>query len=550
MTRLTESNAWLRVVEQAQRFATYDLRDAYARDPARYRRFSIQQNGLLLDYSKHLVDDEALTALVDLARERDVPGAVARMFAGERINNTENRAALHVALRAEGGFRIDGRDVSADVARVLDQMRAFTQKVRTGAHRGYTGAQITDVVNIGIGGSYLGPELACDALDGYSDGRIRVHFLSNVDGEAARRILRAVDPPATLFVVASKTFATQETMLNARTARAWLLAHARDEAAVARHFVAVSSNLAETARFGIVPEHVFEMWDWVGGRYSLWSAIGLPIALQLGMDGYLATHAGARAMDRHFRTTALERNMPVIMALLEVWYADALGTATRAVLPYAQALARLPAYLQQLEMESLGKRVTRSGVAVDYATGGVVWGEPGTNGQHAFYQLLHQGTQLIPADLIAACRARNPYAEHHAALLSNFFAQSEALMNGKSADEVSAEMRAAGVPEAQVQRAVPHRVFPGNRPTTSMLVDELDPYHLGMLIALYEHKVYVESVLWDINAFDQWGVELGKRLAERILPELRTNDAVTTHDGSTNGLMNHYKRHRTERSTT
>jgi glucose-6-phosphate isomerase len=550
MTRLAESNAWRAVLEHARRMGRYDLRHAYADDPGRFDRFSMEHGGLLFDYSKHLLDADAMRLLLELARERDVPGAIERMFRGERINNTENRAALHVALRGGGGYAIDGIDVSAEVARVLHKMRSFTDRVRSGEHLGHTGKLITDVVNIGIGGSYLGPELACDALQSYADARLRVHFLSNVDGEAAHRTLAALDPATTLFVVASKTFTTQETMLNARTARAWLVARLGGESAVGRHFVAVSSNLAETARFGIAADNVFEMWDWVGGRYSVWSAIGLPVALQLGMDQYLAMHDGARAMDQHFRTAALDTSMPVIMGLLDVWYGDALGTTSRAVLPYAQALARLPAYLQQLEMESLGKRVTRSGEPVDFPTGCVVWGEPGTNGQHAFYQLLHQGTQLIPADLIAACRVRHPYPAHHAALLSNFFAQSEALMKGKTADEVRAEMEAARVPAADIERLVPHRVFPGNRPTTSILVTELDPYHLGMLIALYEHKVYVQSVIWDINAFDQWGVELGKRLADRILPELAAPDAVTTHDASTNGLMNYYKRHRDQESTT
>jgi glucose-6-phosphate isomerase len=544
MTTLAESGAWRAVLEHARHMRDYDLRRAAGQDPARFDSFSVQHDGMLLDYSKHWLDADALRLLVELAHERDVPGAIGRMFGGERINNTENRAALHVALRGGAGYSIGGSDVSADVARVLAQMRAFADRIRNGGQRGHTGAAITDVVNIGIGGSYLGPELACDALQAYSDGRIRVHFLSNVDGEAAHRTLAALDPAATLFIVASKTFTTQETMLNARTARAWLVGRLGDESAVARHFVAVSSNLAETERFGIGGENVFEMWDWVGGRYSVWSAIGLPVALQLGMDGYLAMHAGARAMDEHFRSAPLARNMPVIMGLLDVWYGDALGATSRAVLPYAQALARLPAYLQQLEMESLGKRVTRSGAPVGCPTGGVVWGEPGTNGQHAFYQLLHQGTQVIPADFIAACRVRHPHAEHHAALLSNFFAQTEALMKGKTADEVRAEMQAARVPAPDIERLVPHRVFPGNRPTTSILVTELDPYRLGMLIALYEHKVYVQSVIWDINAFDQWGVELGKRLADRILSELSGQDAVASHDPSTNGLINYYKRHR------
>ncbi len=544
MTPLADTKTWQALLTHARTMADYDLRRACAEDPGRFERFSVEYDGMLLDYSKHLLNAESMRLMTALADERDVPGAIERMFRGERINGTENRAALHVALRGGPGFAVDGRDVSNDVARVLGQMRAFVERVRSGTHRGHTGEAITDVVNIGIGGSYLGPELACDALRSYADGRIRVHFLSNVDGEAAHRTLADLDAARTLFIVASKTFTTQETMLNARTARAWLVARLGSDAAVARHFVAVSSNLAETARFGIVPDNVFEMWDWVGGRYSIWSAIGLPVALELGMDAYLSMHAGARAMDEHFRAAQLGRNMPVIMGLLDVWYGDCLGATSRAVLPYAQALARLPAYLQQLEMESLGKRVTRDGQPVDYATGGVVWGEPGTNGQHAFYQLLHQGTQVVPADLIAACRESHPHAEHHAALLSNFFAQGEALMKGKAPDEVRSEMRAANVAAADIERLVAHRTFPGNRPTTSILMTELDPYHLGMLITLYEHKVYVQSIIWDINAFDQWGVELGKRLADRILPELAGIAPVQTHDGSTNGLMNYYKRHR------
>ena len=544
MSRLTDLKSWQALREHAQTMQSYDLRRAFADDPGRFDRFTIEHEGLLLDYSKHLLTDLSMRLLLALAHERQLPAWIERMYAGEPINGTEHRAALHVALRGAGGYRVDGRDVSADVERVLEQMRTFTDRVRSGGHRGHTGALITDVVNIGIGGSYLGPELACDALRPYAHGRLQVHFLANVDGEAAQRTLAHLDPTTTLFVVASKTFTTEETMLNARTARAWLVDRLGSAAAVSQHFAAVSSNLAETAKFGIPREHVFEMWDWVGGRYSLWSAIGLPVALYLGMDRYLALHAGARAMDHHFREAPLERNMPVVMGLLDVWYGDFLGTTSRAVLPYAQALARLPAYLQQLEMESLGKRVTRDGTSVDYPTGCVVWGEPGTNGQHAFYQLLHQGTQRIPADFIAACRVRHPYPDHHAALLSNCFAQSEALMKGKTADEVRAGMDAAGASASDTDRLVPHRVFPGNRPTTTLMVPELDPFFLGMLIALYEHKVYVQSVAWDVNAFDQWGVELGKKLADRILPELTHDDDVASHDASTNGLIRFYKRHR------
>ena len=545
MSRLTELPAWQALRGHAQAMQAYDLRRAFADDPARFDRFALEHEGLLLDYSKHLLTDVSMRLLVALAREQQLPAWIERMFAGELVNGTERRAALHVALRGAGEYRVGGRDVSVDVARVLGEMHAFTTRVRSGEHRGHTGAAITDIVSIGIGGSYLGPELACEALQPYADNRLRVHFLSNVDGEAVHRTLEHLDPGTTLFIVASKTFTTQETMLNAQTVRAWLVERLGSTDAVSRHFVAVSSNVAETAKFGIARERVFEMWDWVGGRYSLWSAIGLPVALYIGMEQYAALHAGARAMDRHFRVAPLERNMPIIMGLLDVWYGDFLGTSSRAVLPYAQALARLPAYLQQLEMESLGKQVTREGTPVDYPTGNVVWGEPGTNGQHAFYQLLHQGTQRIPADLIAACRARHPYPAHHAALLSHCFAQSEALMRGRTADEVRAEMLAKGAATSDVDRLEPHRVFPGNRPTTTILVPELDPYFLGMLIALYEHKVYVQSVVWDINAFDQWGVELGKTLAGRILPELAADGETASHDASTNGLIHFYKRHRT-----
>lgn len=542
MSSLTLSPTWQALRTSAQSIGRFSLRQAFETDPQRFDRYSLQHEGMLLDYSKHLIDADTFALLLRLAHERNVPGWIERMFRGEIINNTEQRAALHVALRASGTAPADPR-VRGEVERVLGEMRAFTECVRSGQHKGKTGQTITDVVNIGIGGSYLGPELACEALQPYADGRLRAHFVSNVDGHALHRTLASLDAASTLFVVASKTFTTQETMLNARSARDWLVGRLGPDA-VGRHFVAVSSNVPETARFGIPSEHVFEMWDWVGGRYSLWSAIGLPIALYLGMTQFDALRDGGARMDRHFRSAPLERNMPVILALLEVWYGDFLGATSRAVLPYAQALARLPAYLQQLEMESLGKRATRDGAPVDYATGAVIWGEPGTNGQHAFYQLLHQGTQTIPADFIAACRARHPYVAHQAALLANCLAQSEALMRGKSADEVRSEMKKQSIAEAEIDRLLPHRVFPGNRPSTSILVPELDPRHLGMLIALYEHKVYVESIIWDINAFDQWGVELGKRLADRILPEVSGSAAVSTHDSSTNALIHFCQRSR------
>lgn len=545
MRPLTEVPAWRALTARAALMRTFDLRRACADDAGRFERYSLRIDGLLVDYAKHLLDEPTLQSLFTLARERHVPTAIEAMFAGARINSTESRAALHVALRAGGtpSYAIDGVDVSVDIERVLGEMASFVERVRSGAHTGHTGQVFADVVNIGIGGSYLGPELACEALQSYGDGRLRVHFVSNVDGDAIARTLARLDAARTLFVVASKTFTTQETMLNARTARDWLLRELGHPQAIAKHFVAVSTNLAETARFGIPPEHVFEMWDWVGGRYSLWSAIGLPVALLLGMEGYLALHAGGRAMDEHFRTAPLEANAPVILGLLDVWY-GLLGATSRAVLPYAQALARLPAHLQQLEMESLGKRVTRDGTVVDYATGNVVWGEPGTNGQHAFHQLLHQGTQLIPADFIAACRPHHGNLEHHDVLLAHCFAQSEALMCGRSAVEARREMTVAGVPAAELEALVPHRVFPGNRPSTTLLVPELDPHHLGLLIALYEHKVYVQATVWGINAFDQWGVELGKTLANRILPELTAHTGGAAHDASTQGLIDYYRQHR------
>ena len=542
MSRLTESPAWKALAAHQSTLASRHMRELFAQDAARFQRYSLRAGDILLDYSKNLVTDETLRLLVALAEQADVAGARARMFGGERINLTEERAALHVALRARAPIRVDGRDVLPDVARVRAQMRRFSDAVRSGSATGWTGRPFTDVVNIGIGGSDLGPLLACEALRPYGAGGPRPHFVSNVDATHLAVTLQGLDPETTLFIVASKTFTTQETLTNAASARAWLLERAGDPSAVARHFVALSTNLAETARFGIADRNVFEFWDWVGGRYSLWSAIGLAIALSVGMDRFEEMLAGAQAMDRHFLSAPLAHNMPVILGLLGIWYVNFFGARAHAVLPYDQSLARLPAYLQQLEMESNGKRVTRGGDAVDYATAPVIWGEPGTNGQHAFYQLLHQGTVLVPADFIAPVESQHPLGRHHAILLANFLAQTEALMRGKTADEVRTELAAQGLSGERLERLAPHRTFPGNRPTCSILFRRLDPATFGSLIALYEHKVFVQGVIWDVNSFDQWGVELGKQLAGRILPELEGEPHPAQHDASTNGLIDYRKR--------
>ncbi len=525
LTRIPE---WQALQAHRHTVAGVQIRELFAADPGRFQAFSNELDGRLVDFSPHWLTRDTQQQQLALAHARDVPGWIARMFNGEPINNTEHRAALHVALRADKPLFSGGHDVTLEVKRVLARMGDFTRAVRKGTHSGFTGKRITDVVSIGIGGSYLGPQLACQALRPYASGNLRVHFVSNVDGENLAAVLAGLDAASTLFIVVSKTFGTQETMANADSARRWLIAQLGSDAAVAQHFVAVTSNVDKVARFGIAPANVFEMWDWVGGRYSLWSAVGLPVALYAGMDIFTQLHGGARAIDTHFRESPLERNLPVLLALIDVWYVNFMGAATRTVLPYAQALARLPAYLQQLEMESLGKRVTREGEAVDYATGQIIWGEPGTDSQHSFFQLLHQGTPLIPADLIAACRSASAHADQHPLLLANFFAQGEALMNGKPAGNA-----------AQVHTAVP-----GNRPATSILVDELDARRIGMLLALYEHKVFVQSVIWNINAFDQFGVALGKAVADRILPELKGDQPVTAFDASTNGLINYYKAHR------
>ncbi len=545
MSNLTDSPAWQALSAHQADIRRQAMRDMFRADPARFDKFSLQLDGLLLDYSKNIITEETLALLFALARQSKLDAWIARMFKGEKINTSEQRAVLHTALRAPPGsaIHVDGKNIMPDVHRVLDHVRRFSDAVRGGSLLGHTGKPFRDVVNIGIGGSALGPLMACEALKPYGSAQLNAHFVSNVDATDLAETLKRLDPETTLFIVSSKTFTTQETLTNAGSARAWLVGHMGAEESVAKHFVAISTNLAATSRFGISPDNVFEFWDWVGGRYSLWSAIGLPIALYIGMDNFERLLAGAHAMDTHFREAPFERNMPVIMGALCVWYANFFDTASHAVLPYDQYLQHFPAYLQQLEMESNGKRVDRDGREVDYATQVVVWGEPGTNGQHSFYQLLHQGTRMMPADFLAPLASHNPVGEHHAMLLSNCFAQTEALMLGKTADEARAELVAQGLGGETLESLLPYKIFPGNRPSNTLLFDKLDPHTLGMLIALYEHKVFVQGVIWNINSFDQWGVEFGKQLAGKLLPELRGKHLASSHDASTNGLINRYLAH-------
>ena len=543
MPDLTRSPTWTALKTERKAWNALHMRDLFRKDKQRFERFSLAlDDELFLDYSKNLIRPQTLKLLVKLAREAGVESFRDAMFSGEKINLTEGRAVLHTALRNRSGrpVVVDGHDVMSDVKAVLARMRAFVDKVRTGKWKGYSGKPITDVVNIGIGGSDLGPAMACLALKPYG-GNLRAHFASNVDPSHLHDILEDLDPATTLFIVASKTFTTQETLLNAQAARAWLLDKAKDAKTVAKHFVAVSTNEAAVREFGIDPANMFGFWDWVGGRYSLWSAIGLPIALYIGMDEFEELLTGAHDMDAHFRTAPLAQNMPVILALLGLWYNNFWDAQAYAVLPYEQRLARFPAYLQQLDMESNGKGVMRDGKPVKVSSGPIVFGEPGTNGQHAFYQLIHQGTKLIPCDFLAGRESHNDINGQHAVLLSNFLAQTEALMRGKTAKEVETELAAAGMPKREAQALIPHKVFPGNRPTNSLVYRRLTPRTLGRLIALYEHKVFVQSALWNVNAYDQWGVELGKQLAKVILPELTGQAAAGAHDASTLGLIGHLR---------
>lgn len=520
-------------------------------DSQRFQKYSItlptpDGSEILLDYSKNLINDTVLNLLLDLAKARKVEAARDAMFAGEKINFTEGRAVLHIALRNRSNKPIvlDGQDVMPSVNAVLNHMRGFTEQVISGQWKGYTGKPITDVINIGIGGSDLGPYMVTEALKPYAVGP-KVHFVSNIDGTHLAETLKRLNPETALFIVASKTFTTQETITNATSAKEWFLSHAKDEAAVAKHFVALSTNIPEVTKFGIDPKNAFEFWDWVGGRYSLWSAIGLSIALFIGMDNFEKLLSGAHFMDQHFLSAPLPKNIPIILALLGVWYHDFYGAESHCLLPYDQYLHRFPAYFQQGDMESNGKFVTRGGHRVNYSTGPIVWGEPGTNGQHAFYQLIHQGTRLIPCDFIAPVHTQNPIHSglHHEILLANFLAQTEALMKGKTKEEAKAELVKAGKSGAELEKILPHKVFEGNKPTNSILVTKLTPFILGALIAMYEQKIFTQGIIWDINSYDQWGVELGKQLAKVIQPELGGQGEISSHDSSTNGLINYIKKH-------
>ncbi|MGX1753697.1 glucose-6-phosphate isomerase [Sphingobacterium sp. NPDC055346] len=518
------------------------IKDLFAKDPERFDKFSIYLGDILLDYSKNRINEETMALLIQLARECKLKDAIEAMFNGEKINETEKRAVLHTALRNRSGKPVltDGKDVMPEIKGVLERMKDFSGRVISGEWKGFTGKEITDVVNIGIGGSDLGPVMVTEGLKAYKT-RLNMHFVSNVDATQIAETLKGLDPETTLFLIASKTFTTQETMANANSAKVWFLKAGAKEADVAKHFAALSTNESGVSAFGIDTRNMFEFWDWVGGRYSLWSAIGLSICLAIGFEKFEELLTGAYEADEHFRNAEFEENIPVIMALLGIWYNNFFEAESSAILPYDQYLHRFAAYFQQGDMESNGKYIDRNGKRVDYETGPIIWGEPGTNGQHAFYQLIHQGTKLIPCDFIAPAISHNPLGNHHQMLLSNFFAQTEALMNGKSEEEVVAELEKAGKSEAEIKELTPFKVFEGNRPTNSFLIKEITPKTLGALIALYEHKIFVQGIIWNIFSFDQWGVELGKQLANQILPELEGDGAVETHDSSTNGLINQYK---------
>ncbi|MEZ4658709.1 MAG: glucose-6-phosphate isomerase [Caldilineaceae bacterium] len=543
MSQLTESSAWRALTAHQAEMQNVQMRDLFADDLTRFERFALRFDDILFDYSKNRITPQTMDLLLDLARQQEVEQKIAAMFSGQKINTTEDRAVLHVALRnrANRPILVDGQDVMPEVNAVLAKMRRFSEAVRSGAWTGYTGQPMTDIVNIGIGGSDLGPKMVTQALAHYAQPGLRVHFVSNVDGTDMAETLKQVRPETTLFLVASKTFTTQETMTNAHTARKWFLQAAGDDKAVAKHFAALSTNAQGVAEFGIDTENMFEFWDWVGGRYSLWSAIGLSIALYIGMDNFEALLGGAHKVDEYFRTTPLAENISVIMALLGIWYNNFWNAQSHAILPYDQYLLHFADYFQQGDMESNGKHVDKSGVRVDYSTGPIIWGQPGTNGQHAFYQLIHQGTKLIPCDFLAPAQSHNPLGQHHPILLSNFFAQTEALMKGKTPDEARAELMRDGVSGDQLALLTAAKTFEGNKPTNSFLFQKLTPETLGSLIALYEHKIFTQGAIWNINSFDQMGVELGKQLAKVILPELNGDSEVETHDSSTNGLINYYK---------
>ena len=544
----TRTQSWQKLVVHHKKMASVRMKDLFAADPDRFNNFSFQFKDILVDCSKNRITSETLQLLIRLARETGVKEAIDSMFNGDKINATENRAVLHIALRnrTNAPIFVDGKDVMPEVNTVLQKIKAFCDQIISGAWQGYTGKKITDIVNIGIGGSDLGPVMVTEALRPYGQEGLAVHFISNIDATHLTETLKNLDPETTLFMVASKTFTTQETMTNALSAKSWFLDYAKKPVHVARHFVAISTNAEAVAAFGIDPENMFIFWDWVGGRYSLWSAIGLSIACYIGFENFAALLQGAHDMDQHFKTEPFEANIPVLLALIGIWYTNFFGAQSEVILPYDQYLHRFPAYFQQGNMESNGKSVDRNGNRLTYPSGPIIWGEPGTNGQHSFYQLIYQGTQLIPADFLAPAVSHNPLGDHHAILLSNFFAQTEALMNGKSRREVEAELKQAGRSDAEIRKIAPYKVFEGNLPSNSILFKQLTPATLGSLIAMYEHKIFVQGVIWNIFSFDQWGVELGKQLARVIQPELSDDQPVETHDASTNGLINAFKEMRKE----
>jgi glucose-6-phosphate isomerase len=540
----TSTAAWAALENHFAITKNLTLKELFEQDNKRFEKFSLLfTEQILLDYSKNLITEETMEKLLALAKESRLTDAIQAMFQGEKINRTEDRAVLHIALRNRSNtpILVDGKDVMPDINAVLSKMQAFCEKIHSGQWRGYTGKAITDIVNIGIGGSDLGPVMITEALGAYKLAHIRTHFVSNIDGTHIAETLKKVNPETTLFLVASKTFTTQETMTNAHSARQWFLNTAQDDSMIAKRFAALSTNSKAVAEFGIDTANMFEFWDWVGGRYSSWSAIGLSVALTVGFDNFTELLAGAHAMDQHFATTEFSQNLPVVLALLGIWYNNFYGAESVAILPYDQYMHRFAAYFQQGDMESNGKSTDRNGQPVNYQTGPIIWGEPGTNGQHAFYQLIHQGTKLIPCDFIAPAVGHNPLADHHQKLMSNFFAQTEALAFGKTAEKVKEEFTAAGKAADEVAHLVPFKVFQGNRPTNSILVKKITPFTLGALVAMYEHKIFVQGVIWNIFSFDQWGVELGKQLASQILPELKSAEQVTSHDPSTNGLINTFK---------
>jgi len=539
----TETQAWKDLTNHFAAIKEQHMRDLFAADPERFGKFSLQFEDMLVDFSKNRITSETLDLLFQLAEECQLSESIEKMFSGDHINETEDRAVLHVALRNRSNtpIKVDDKDVMPEVNAVLDHMEEFSNQIISGEWKGYSSKRITDIVNVGIGGSDLGPVMVTEALKPYWQEPMQVHFVSNVDGTHMAETLKKLSPETTLFTIASKTFTTQETMTNANTAREWFLKAAKEDKHIAKHFVALSTNIEGAKNFGIDEKNIFGFWDWVGGRYSLTSAIGLPIACVIGFDNFKKLLEGFHAMDQHFRDASLRENLPVVLALIGIWYNNFFGAETEAILPYDQYLHRFPAYFQQGNMESNGKYVSRSGEKVNYETGPIVWGEPGTNGQHAFYQLIHQGTKLIPCDFIAPAISHNPIGDHHAKLLSNFFAQTEALMKGKTEAEVRAELEKEGKSAEEIEKLLPFKVFEGNRPTNSILLKKLTPHALGLLIALYEHKIFTQGVIWNIFSFDQWGVELGKQLAKSILPELEDDTRVKTHDVSTNGLINAYK---------